>query len=235
MLPPEVIRTDHNLEQVAGKASEQLARHRWHWTLDESNPQRVSIREYARQVGRSYPVIHQYAYAAAGDRASPINERLHRANMSAETQAATEAVAKARGQAFATAHQHRTSEVRRVREIARQRAEERGTSVEAEAPKVAETIVRHERAEHAAEAARRERSDIRFIEMEGYLVKAKRELLRALKLAPAVPWDDESRQLLSETVGNVRALLALIDSALSGTSGVDWDAELAKVAGDEDA
>jgi hypothetical protein len=123
--------------------------------------------------------------------------------------------------------------VRRVRDEARQRAEERGTSIEEEAPKIAETIVRHERAAQAEEAAKLERSDIRFVEMEGYLLKAKRELLRALKLAPNVPWDDESRELLSETVGNVKALLVLIDLALSGTSGVDWDAEFVKVAGDE--
>ena len=32
-----VIEADHRLVAAAGKASEELARHRWHWTLDESN------------------------------------------------------------------------------------------------------------------------------------------------------------------------------------------------------
>jgi hypothetical protein len=150
--------------------------------------------------------------------------------MSTETRAAADAVSRARGVAVDTAKTNYQQETRRVREISRQLAEERGTSVEQEAPKVAETIVRHEQAQQTEAAEKAERSDVRFVEMEGYLVKAKRELLRALKLAPVVPWDDESQELLTETVANVKALLGLIDAALSGASGVDWDAEFAKVA-----
>jgi len=243
-LPAEVIQTDHNLEQVADKASGQLARHRWHWTLDESNAARVSILAYAREVGRNEATIRQYAkgYAAARladsgtnpELPSNLDRHIAVAKMSTETAAAAEAVASARGTKLGSG---RTSaqrqEIRRVREISRQLAEERGTTVEEEAPKVAETIVRHERAEAAEAAAKAEHSDIRFVEMEGYLVKAKRELLKALKIAPVVPWDDESKELLTETVANIKALLGLIDTALSGSSGVDWDAEFAKVAGNE--
>jgi alkanesulfonate monooxygenase SsuD/methylene tetrahydromethanopterin reductase-like flavin-dependent oxidoreductase (luciferase family) len=244
-LPAEVIQTDHNLEQIADKANGQLAKHRHHWTLDESNPRRVSIREYARQVGRDESTIRVMVngYATYSDEntcgvnpAPDLQSHISRARMGAETRAVAEAVAKARGVGLGSVRDVRTkahNEARRVREISRQLAEERGTSVEEEAPKVAETIVRHEQAQQAAEAEKLDRSDIRFVEMEGYLVKAKRELLRALKLAPAVPWDDESRELLTETVANIKALLALIDTAISGKSGVDWDAEFAKVAGDE--
>lgn len=234
-LPPEVIQTDHDLELTATRASGALAKHRWHWTMDESNPGRVSFSEYARQVNRNVAAIHRDAHAhviASTSGRSP-DEARTLARMGAETGAAAEAVAKTRKISTQTVHNKRMSEVRRVRDIARQRAEERGTSVEEEAPKVAETIVRHEQAQQAEADEKAEHTDIRFVEMEGYLVKAKRELLRALKLAPVVPWDDESKELLTETVGNVKALLALIDTALSGVSGVDWDAEFAKVAGDE--
>ena len=37
--------------------TEKLAQLRWHWTLDESNPEAVTVSEYARQVGRSHTVI----------------------------------------------------------------------------------------------------------------------------------------------------------------------------------
>jgi hypothetical protein len=241
-LPREVIETDHNLERVADRASSQLAQHRWRWTLDVSNPGRISIGEYARQVARSESTIRSavngYAmwlddHPSGGYPPKSLGDYQSRARMGSETEAAAQAVSKARGIAMETARRGHADEMRRVRDIARQRAEERGTSIEEEAPKIAETIARHEKAQHAEQASQAEHTDIRFVEMEGYLIKAKRELLRALKLAPVVPWDDESRELLSETVANVKALIGLIDTALSGSSGIDWDAEFAKVAGRE--
>ena len=41
-----------NHQQASARPSEALAQHRWHWTIDESNPERVSLSEYARSVGR---------------------------------------------------------------------------------------------------------------------------------------------------------------------------------------
>jgi hypothetical protein len=157
---------------------------------------------------------------------------MSRARMGSETAAAAEAVAKARGVGLGSVRDSRTKagqDVRRVRETARQLAEERGTSVEEEAPKVAEVIVRQEKAAEATAAERREHADMRFFEMERYLISAKRELMRAVKLAPQVPWDDEQRELLGDTVSNVKALLGLVDAAIAGISGTDWDAELAKI------
>ena len=242
-LPTEAVTTDHRLETTAERASGELAKHRWHWTLDESNPDRVGIREYARQVGRHQSTVHRHAsgYAAALAVSRPdetpepaaIAEAVTKAAMGAETAAAAEAVAQARGTSLANAQRGRhTDETRRVREVARQLAEERGTSVEEEAPKVAETIVRAEKAEHAVQAERAAHADMRFFEMERYLISAKRELMRAVKLAPQVPWDEEHREMLTETVANVKALLGMLDSAIAGISGTDWDAELAKLGGE---
>jgi len=232
-LPPDVVEDDHRLDDRAHQASEALAAHRWHWTLDETNPDRVSIRAYARAVGKSDSTIGQqvrgYAEWLVRGPAHALNETIERARMGAETEAATEAVAKARGTGFTQARKSRPDEVRRVRDMARQRAEDKGTSVEEEAPKMAEAIVRAERAERKNTEERTQRVGLRFVEMEGYLGVAKRKLTDALNLAHAVPWGDEERELLRSTVANVGALLALIDTALGGTADVDWDDELAKL------
>lgn len=235
-LPQDAIETDHRLESSASKASEALAKHRWHWTLDDTNPERVSFKAYARAVGRADSTIREYVHGytlTLTERSTPLPEAMKRAKMGAETAAATEAVAEARGVEFGTASKTRPTEVRRVREMARERAEEKGTSVEEEAPKVAEWIAKAERAESNRQEKRKQRLSLRFIEMEGKLHKAKRALTDALNLAHSVPWGDEERQLLSSAVGNVKSLLGLIDLALVGSADVDWDAELASLAGEQ--
>lgn len=237
-LPAQVIATDRRLDENAKRASEDLAKHRWHWTLDESNRDRVSIRAYARGVGRSDKVIgsqvNGYADFVASANASgggrTLNEHIERRKMGTETESAAEAVAKARGTGFAQARKARPDEVRRVREMARDRAEINETTVEEEAPKVAEFIVRAEQADRKRTEDRKEKLGLRFVEMEGHLAAAKRKLTDALNLAHAVPWGDEERELLRDSVANIQALLALIDTALGGTADVDWDAELAKLA-----
>ncbi len=101
-LPNEVVAADHEMEQSASKASEALAKHRWHWTLDESNPDRVSIRAYAQAVGRAKQTIQKYVngYAAwqaqSGHAGVPtLGEAIERAQMSAEKATMVEAVAEA--------------------------------------------------------------------------------------------------------------------------------------------
>lgn len=232
-VPAKAVTEDHRLEQSASKASEALAKHRWHWTLDESNPDRVSIRAYAKAVGRSFSAVqgHATGYASwvKADQQVLIGESIQRARMGGETEAATEAVAKARGNSFTHTRHNRHTEVKRVREIARDRAEEHGTTVEEEAPKAAEWIVKTEKAAARQTEQRKERLGLRFVEMERHLDKAKRALTDAVNMAHEVPWGDEERDLLTNTVSNVRSLLGLIDVALSGSSGTDFDAELERL------
>jgi hypothetical protein len=196
----DYVKTDRELEAAASSTAEAIAAHRWHWTLDESNPERVSIREYAREVGRHRRVIGKMAqgyadWTAGAAGGATLSECIERASMSAESEAATEAVAEARGITFKTARQSRPVETRRVREIARERAEQRGTTVEEEAPKVADWIVKSEQAEQRRQDERKERIGLRFVEMEGHLTKAKRALVDALNLSHNVPWGDEEREL----------------------------------------
>jgi hypothetical protein len=235
-LPAEVVKIDHELEASATKASEALVSHRWHWTLDESNPGRVAIREYARQIVRAYSTVYKQVHGFANPdyRAGAItlDEATDRANMGAEREAATEAVAEARGLAFRTARESRPTEVKRVREIARERAERKGTTVEEEAPRVAESIVRTEKAEARVTEERKARHSLRYVSVEGKLARMYRIGEDALKEAEDVGFDDEERELLAETVGKLRALLNLIDMRFAGTVDVDWDGELAKIAGE---
>lgn len=227
-LPRSAIEVDHKLERATDTASEALAKHRWHWTLDESNPDRVSFSAYARAVGRSQPTISYSAraYEDVVHNGTAIAEATARARMGAETEAAVDAVAQARGVKFDSARRLRPTETRRVRDMARERAERHGTTVEEEAPKVANFIVRSERAERQQRDERRERMGLRFVEMEGKLAKAKSALLDALNVARDVEWEEEHRQLLEQALQSVKSLLALVDLALTGAADVDWDAEL---------
>jgi hypothetical protein len=235
-LPNDVVAEDRRLDETQHKAAEALMRLRWHWTLDESNADRVSFRAYADAVGKVHATIQRDAKgyvlmqeSGSSGRATTPNEARGRANMSAETEAATDAVAKARGVSFQQARQARPVETRRVREIARQRAEDKGTSVEEEAPKVAETIARREQSEAEERQRRAKAGDLRFVEMEQYLDRAKRPLYDALKLARDIEWTTEHRELLEQTLANIRSLLGLIDIAIVGETDVDWDAELSKI------
>lgn len=71
-IPPEAVTEDRQLETTLQHAMEALARHRWHWTMDETNPQRVRSDEYAAAVASGpnrhpkYEVICAYGdgYAA---------------------------------------------------------------------------------------------------------------------------------------------------------------------------
>lgn len=228
-LSQSVIAADRKFEKASASASEALMELRWHWTLDESNAKRVSIREYARAVGKASTTIKSDAngFALHLERGTPLTQAREQANMGAETWAATEAVAKARGIQAGTARQDRPVEVRRVREIARERAEQHGTTVEEETRKAADWIVRSETTAARTQADRQKRLGLRFVEMEGELTAAQKRLTNALNLAHSVPWGDEERELLANTISGVKALLNLIDLAMTGAADVDWDAELA--------
>lgn len=235
-LPREVVTEDRRLETAATSASEELARLRWHWTLDETNTDRVSLREYARAVGRAHSIIardaNAYALTVRGG-ANSLNEARERANMGAETEAATEAVAAARGLSMAQTRKTRVTEVRRVRDIARERVEQHGGTIEEQAEKAADWIVRAENAERGRKVERSERLGLRFVELEAHIEAMRRRGEEALAVARSVDWEEEHQELLRHTVSQVKALLGLIDVALAGASDIDWDAELAAITEEE--
>jgi hypothetical protein len=224
-----VIAEDHRLERAVGSASERLAKLRWHWTLNERNSKRVSIREYARQVGRNYNGIYTYAkgYAIHADQGILISEAIGRAGMSAETEAAADAVAQARKIALTTARQEYPTEVRRVREIARERAEEKGTSVEKEAPKVAKVVHALQQSDQAHKARQKASRSAAYIAIERELVYALRNVKKAVEMAIGAKLGTEEVDLLQSTMNTIRTALVLVDKALTGKDArIDWDTEL---------
>lgn len=232
-LPQFVAEEDLRLETGIVSRSAKLAELRWRWTLDESNPGRVPVSEYARRVGLRQSTIRGYArgYALWRDAGGGVTltEAIERARMGGETEAAARAVAESRGQSLGHVRQARRTEVRRVREVARDRAERRGTTVEEEVRTVAETITRVEAAGRTIRSERLERLGFRFVEMERLLDSAKRTLVKALDLAQEIDWGPEESEMLDSSVANVKALLGLIDVAFEGAADVDWDEELAKL------
>lgn len=235
-LPNNVVDMDHRLEMAEHKASEALVKHRWHWTLDESNPKRVSVRAYARAVGRTFSTVQGQVNGYENLINDPagrvgLNEHIERARVGAEKEAVIDAVAKARGTAFQHTRQSRLDEVKRVRQIARDRAEQNNTTVEEEAPKVAEWIVKAEKAEAKREQAAKQKHSLKFVQIEADLRKMLRLASNVLNDSHGVPFTDEEKELLAETIGKVRALLNLIDLRFADAADVDWDAELEKIVG----
>lgn len=235
-VPQEVIEQDHEIEGAASAASEALARLRWHWTLDVSNPDRVSIREYARSVGRASSLIHGYANGyrlRLGDQDLLISEAIERAGMSAETEAVAEAVAEARGLSFVHTRQTRGNEIRHVRNLAREAAERKGTTVAEEAVTIAKLAAQIDESESQRRVEREARRTLRYVEMQGYLHSAIRSLQRAAAMGGT--WDGEEQELLRDTVNKVREIIVLLDARIAGTQAIDWDAELATIMAGVDA
>jgi hypothetical protein len=232
MLAAEVVQADHELEKAANRSAGELARHRWHWTLDETNPGRINVNAYAREVSRNRQTIYVMAHGYARfimDQSMTLEEHTAQARMSGETRAAAEAVGHARGVSAKTAQEQRREEVRRVREMARERAEKQGTTVEEEAAKAAQQIKTQEEADTELAEQRKARLGLRYVEVEDLLSVAYRKVSQALGKMRDMPWEDEHRELLSASAANIKAVLALIDVALTGAADVDWDAEMAKL------
>ena len=234
-LPKKAIAEDHDLELRANRTTERLAKHRWHWTLDESNPDRVTINAYAKAVGRSFPSVARMVKGYAefvGDsaRAITLNDAIELANLGEERRAVTEAVADATGLSLATlrAGQHR-AEINEVLSTAHERAERKGTTVEEEVPVVAKQRAKMREADKKRTATRKAKHGFRYIEIEGHLAAAQRRLSQALSTAQDVAWVDEEIELLTDSLGKIRAVLNLIDMRIAGETDVNWDAELASL------
>lgn len=236
-LPQEVVEEDHRLEAEVQNASEALARHRWHWTMDDSNPGRVSFTDYARAVGRARTTITQYAKGweiyRRGAPSVTITEATERANVGTEKEVATDAVAEASGRSFESVARRERDEVRVVRDEARERAEKRGTSYEEEAREVAQFRQKARETREQQQERRRDRHGMRFVEAEKLLREMRENSRRVVELCREADWDDEAVELLSHTLSDVKALIELAQTALAGSAEIDWDGELAALTNEE--
>jgi hypothetical protein len=133
--------------------------------------------------------------------------------MSTETAAATAAVAKLHGLSVKQTRLERNDEVRHVRDTARQRAEEKGTTTLAEMPHVAAMHERLVVAEHKSKAERRVNHTMRYIRMEARLSKARRHL-QALQERTESSSGEAERELRAATIATVNGCQTLLDRAI---------------------
>ena len=234
-LPTEVVERDRRLQRSA----DELMELRWHWTLDESNPDRVGFSEYGRQVGRGEAAIRRDANAWAAWRESQTSSGSGRtpgtpqtptdyrelSRLGSERQEAAKAVAQATGEAVSSVARAKREEVDAVLSTARERAVDRGTTVEHEIQRAAEWRTKTRKAAEREKDERRKRSTMRFVEIEGHIGAAMQRLRKVLDTSQDVDFNDEERELITESLAKLRSLLNLIDVRITGNTDIDWDAE----------
>lgn len=247
-LPEGVVGEDQRLEAASESASGDLAKLRWHWTLDESNSERVGFAAYARAVGKAPTTIKQYAHGyvlfASSERGASltIGEAVQRVNTNTEKQVVIEAVAEQYGTTPQTARRWHKAEVRAVKNAVEEKAEEMEEK--------GEDFPLEERAEYAQRIAgikkrardreQREREEAkkrhgaRFFEADGYGRDAANSMKKMLAQVEGVEFDEEEVRLLQTHSQAVTAMARLVDAALTGDSGTDWDAELARIEQERD-
>ena len=236
-VPDNVVETDHKLEGGVERASGALAKHRWHWTLDETNPNRVGLNAYARAVGKSEKTIRAYAHgyvrwieAGAGANSRTLVECISRANMSAERAELVEAVAEANQVSFQTARQDYANEVSRLRETVERKVEENPDLAPEDRSHYVRKIAGIQSARRSAnsrhrEAVAQDRTHV-FVTIDSAISKARRYLTEALDAAKNSDLDEDSTEILTESLNRLRALSDLLGMAITGSVDIDWDAEL---------
>ena len=242
-LPKSVIDKDHTLS----KSADELMKLRWHWTLDPSNAKAVSFSEYARQVGSGEKTIRQNAngwasYLQAKARGGPVgpgaaqtpSDFRELAKMGEDRRTATTAVAAATGRTPSAVAKGSRDEVEAVLVTAQERVSrkaEKGkpTTLESEIEQVATDRVRARKTATHTKNERKARHTARYIEIEGNVAAAMQKLRKVLANAEDVDFADEERELISESLGKLRALLGLIELRVSGETDIDWDSEFQKI------
>lgn len=240
-LPAEVVQEDRQLEASVESASEELARLRWRWTLDEDNAWAVSFRAYARAVGKDEKLIREYAHthvrmASSAGRGLTFAEARSQAIMSAERHAMAAAVAEAHETSTEAVRSGRyrseLGEVRNAVADEHEKREQRGESFDAKeraeyARRVAVQKKTLREAEERHLREQRQKHNAMFLEVDARLSKARRELKEALDSIRDVEFSEEEVELLERQNDAVKGMARLVGSALTGDSGTDWDAELA--------
>ena len=221
---------DRRIEKTAENATLRLMEHR------AKAVELFGVREYARAIDRHHTTVLQYAKAwemwGDGGRAPTARPEdiLRLARMGEDRQAATQAVAQAKGVTVGTAERHHPTEVKRVRQaIADAPPEARAEKAHKVARQIEST--RQKQSEHTEQ--RRSRPQSSWFDLEREIDKARRALTVALTIARESKLEGEYVELAQDSLGKVRALMGLIDLAITGTIEVDWDAEMRKVTADE--
>jgi hypothetical protein len=223
-----VKRKDKNLRLAEGAASTELAELRWENTLGATP--KIKFTVYAREVGIDEGAVRRYARAHENRMSHPemtIGEALVRASVSEEQAEVVDVVARSRGISHETARGYHRDEVRAVRAIARERADESGRTVREEAEEFVEFGEKVREQDAGRRERRRAQSTMQWIEVEGRLLSAKRALEQAARVD--ADWNDTEKEFVAHSLDVLRSLINLIEARIIGTAKVDWDTELAKL------
>jgi len=210
-LPDEVIELDHRLSG----SSTLLMEVRHHWTLDESNPERVSLGEYGRRVGVAQRVVSAYAHGYIllhEGKAATAQEAIERAHMSEETAAVTEAVARVHGVSFGVASKYYRYDVRFVREEARERAEELDTDFWTALEDAVEQLRQRVAHRGGGEPSSHSRA---FINIDARLIVARDKIRSCVAEVREAQFRGEEEDSLSGRLDEVRRALGELEEVLS--------------------
>ncbi len=231
------IEQDRKLEAANDVGLEALARHRWHWTLDESNPDRVTITEYAQRAGRVREAItrmvngyDKYQRVPAGTQS--LADLIATAGSSEQRATVIREVAKATGWTPGNVAKNETRLIRDVRDRAEERAAERGTTVDEEIPHVAATAAAVRQSQSNYRKQLRATKSRRLLAAEGRMATVLKALREMLQDAEAEDFDTDEIEMILKMIRQSRAFLGLVEVKLTGDqSGTDWDAELQRLGG----
>jgi hypothetical protein len=249
-LPKTVVKKDRDLMSDYESVGMEIMELRWHWTLDASNPKRVSIREYAHEVGRGISIIRadangwrdklaDDAKAAEGGydivTAKTAGDYREMAKLSEVKRTAAEAMAKARGTSVSNIAANKREDLTAVVNRARERAERKGRAdteaVLEEIEAVVEWDAKAAATQERLDAEHRANHTSRWLNIEADLAVAMQRLRKVLNTAEGVGFTDDEREFITEALGKCRALMNLIDLRIAGEApDIDWDAELQKIA-----
>lgn len=222
---------DRRIEQVEQDATLRLMEHRWR----ALHVYGFTLRQCAEATGRGKSTIASYARAwelrLSGVLVTRTSDLVEMANHDEEGQAAMQAVADRHGVSLQTVRKTRMPEVRRI-----QAAMADEPTIEAKrekAQRYVETAKQADKA-RATEAERRRANTGRtLLQLETELDKTRRALRSAVMLArDAEVLDDTWQETINGMLAECDHLLRLLNAALTGASGVDWDAEMASLVGE---
>jgi hypothetical protein len=231
----KAIKLDDRLDDGVRMAQEDLAKHRWHWTLDESNDDRMSLRSYAAASGKAFATVQSYAngYAASltGPPGRSLADEIALANMGADKQIVAAAVANVEGVTVSSVASRRggSDSLANLKAMAEEVADREKITLEAAAKSVAE---RRKKTKIMAEnKATKEKAahTRRYLSIEAGIAKAKSLLIAALKEAEGVGFVDDELEMLRDSIGTLKSVLTMLDVRVGGESDTDWDRELANL------
>lgn len=227
-----VIDLDVQLAKTVDRTRERLCRHRWYWTLNPENPNRVPLKTYAISVGRSYSTVRTQANGYARWLADPsisLNDHVELANMGAERAEVSKRVAQIYGLSGSTARQELQGVISDLVAQTKEKTEPGKVSFEEALDDVVEFHRKSKESRERRQQTHLERHGIKFVGVDNQVTRAINAIHKALQEAKRSEWSDQERQILTEGITRLRGYLGLLEVALTGSTEVDWDAELAQL------